>query len=109
MSIGLFRYNGDINDRDSELTLSENISTQDFYEEYWETAIYELGIELIQDGSEIHYSQLETALVELASLREWSIQNLSGNELEYMKGRIENLQKVLPGAFIDENTVLYIF
>ncbi len=46
MPIGLFRYNGDINDRNSELTLSENISTQDFYEEHWETAIHELGIKI---------------------------------------------------------------
>ncbi|MBT2284933.1 hypothetical protein MKY87_15355 [Paenibacillus sp. FSL R7-0198] len=109
MSIGLFRYNGDINDRNSELTLSENISTQDFYEEHWEKAIHELGITIIQDGSEINYSQLEAAIVELALLKEWSIKNLDGNDLEYMKGRIENLQKVLPNAFINEDTVLYIF
>ncbi|MGG4127152.1 MULTISPECIES: hypothetical protein [Paenibacillus] len=109
MSIGLFRYNGDINDRNSELTLSENISTQDFYEEHWETAIHELGIKIIQDGSEINYSQLEAAIDELALLKEWTIKKLIGNDLEYMKGRIENLQKVLPDAFINEDTVLYIF
>lgn len=51
MSVGLYRYNGDIYDRKSELTLSENISTQEFYDEHWERAIHELGISIIRDGS----------------------------------------------------------
>lgn len=40
MSVGLYRYNGDIEDRNCELTLSENIATQEFYDEYWEAAIH---------------------------------------------------------------------
>lgn len=109
MSIGLFRYNGDINDRNSELTLSENISTEDFYEKYWEKAIKELGIKFIQDGAQFNRSKLDEVLKELESLRKWAIVNLSGVDLEYMKGRIEHLQQVIPNAFNNEDTVLYIF
>lgn len=109
MSVGLFRYNGDINDRYSKPTLSENISTEEFYQRYWQKAINELGIKIIQDGSEFNKSKLSEVLVELDLLRNWAINNLAGTELEYMKERIENLQKVIPNAFIDYNTILYIF
>ncbi|MGZ7440981.1 hypothetical protein [Paenibacillus sp. TH7-28] len=109
MSIGLFRYNGDINDRDSELTLSENISSQKFYEKYWEKAIHDLGIKYIQEGAEFDRSKLDDVLVELDLLRNWAIQNLNGTDLEYMEGRLENLQKVIPDAFISDDTILYIF
>lgn len=109
MSVGLYRYNGDIEDRNCELTLSENIATQEFYDEYWEAAIHELGIALIRDGFKIYFHQLETAVVELVRLREWAEEHLNGNELDYMTGRIENVQDILPSAFISESTVLYIF
>lgn len=52
MSVGLFKYDGDIYEVNSEVILSENISSQSFYERYWEKAIEELGIKYIQDGSE---------------------------------------------------------
>ncbi|PZT54015.1 hypothetical protein [Paenibacillus silvae] len=94
MSVGLYRYNGDIYDRKSELTLSENISTQEFYDEHWERATHELGISIIRDGSEIALHQLLDALAELERLREWAIQRLDGANLEYMKGRVEHLQRI---------------
>ena len=108
MSVGLFRYNGDIYDDDSEVTLSVNISTEAFYLKYWERARKELGIKYIQEGAEFNKSKLKDILKELDLLRNWAIKNLSGKELEYMKGRIENLQDVIPNAFIDEETILYI-
>ena len=37
------------------------------------------------------------------------MKNVEGKDLQYMKDRIENLQKVIPTAFDDENTILYIF
>ncbi|MGE6576919.1 hypothetical protein [Paenibacillus xylanexedens] len=109
MSVGLYRYNGDIEDRNCELTLSENIATQEFYDEYWEAAIHELGIALIRDGSKIYFHQLEAAVVELKRLSEWAKEHLNGSELDYMTGRIENVQDILPSAFISETTILYIF
>ncbi|WP_251508351.1 hypothetical protein [Paenibacillus polysaccharolyticus] len=109
MSVGLYRYSGELDDRESELTLSENISTQDFYDEHWERAIHELGISIIQDSSQIAFHQLEDALDELERLREWAIQRLDGANLEYMKGRVEHLQRILPNAFDSEEVILYIF
>lgn len=109
MTVGLYRYSGELYDRESELTLSENISSQDFYDEHWKRAINELGILIIQDGSEIAFHQLEDALHELGRLREWAIQRLDGADLEYMKGRVEHLQLILPNAFDSEEVILYIF
>ena len=42
MSVGLYRYNENFDDRDSEVNPSENISTQRLYEEHWEKATDEL-------------------------------------------------------------------
>ena len=41
MSMGLYKYLGSINDRNSKLI---NIASQRFYEKYWEKAIKELKI-----------------------------------------------------------------
>ena len=57
MAVGMYKYNGDINDRNAELVVSENIFIQDFYEKYWEKAIIQLGIKYIQDGREFDYSK----------------------------------------------------
>ena len=43
MAVGLYKYNGDINDRDSKEIISEPISSQRFYNEYWEKAIKGVG------------------------------------------------------------------
>lgn len=69
----------------------------------------ELGIALIRDGSKIYFYQLEAAVVELKRLSEWAKEHLYGSELDYMTGRIENVQDILPSAFISETTILYIF
>lgn len=71
--------------------------------------IHELGIVLIRDESKIYSHQLEAAVVELKRLSEWAKEHLNGSELDYMTGRIENIQDILPSAFISETTILYIF
>ncbi len=109
MAVGLYKYDGDINNRDSKLVLSENIATQEFYEEYWEKAIGQLGIKYIQDGAEFDYSQKDIESEELNLLLTWAKNNLQGKELEYMKSRVENLQKIIPEAFNDKESILYIF
>lgn len=109
MAVGLYKYEGNINDRNSKLILSENISSQQFYEKYWERAIEELNIKYIQDGAELDFSKKDMVLEELKLLLYWAEQNLQDNDLEYMKSRIKNLQKVVPIAFDDEKSILYIF
>ncbi len=109
MAVGLYKYDCNINDRDSKLILSENIASQQFYEKYWERAIDELKIKYIQDGAEFDITKKNTVLKELMLLLHWAEKNLQGEDLEYMKSRIENLQKIMPEAFDNEDTILYIF
>ncbi len=109
MAVGLFKYDGNINDRESKLVLSENIASQQFYKKYWERAIEELNVKYIKDGAEFDFSKKDVVLKELDLLLNWANKNLQGKDLEYMKGRIENLKKVIPIAFNDEKTILYIF
>ena len=50
MSVGLYRYSGDINDKNTELIFSENISSEVFYQRYWVKAICESKVKLFKDG-----------------------------------------------------------
>ena len=109
MAVGLYKYDGNFSDRGSKLILSENIASQQFYEKYWEKAIKELNIKYMQDGAEFDKTKKEIVLEELNLLLCWAEKNLQEKDLEYMKSRIENLQKVIPIAFDDENSMLYIF
>lgn len=109
MSVGLYKYDGDIHDRNSKLVLSENIASQEFYKQYWEKAIDEMGIKYIQDGAEFDLSKKSVVLQELKLLLSWAEINLEGKNLEYMKSRIENMQRIIPYAFDNEKTILYIF
>lgn len=109
MAVGLYKYDGDFNDRDSKLILSENIASQQFYEKYWENAIRELHIKYIQDGAKFDASKKDLVLEELKSLLDWAEKNLQGKDLEYMRSRIKNLQEIIPTALEDKNSILYIF
>ncbi|MGC6768094.1 hypothetical protein ACYSNR_17355 [Enterococcus sp. LJL128] len=109
MSVGLFKYDGDIYNENSKVILSENISSESFYEKFWEKAIAELNIKYIQDGAEFNKTSLDIVLKELGLLKEWAIANLHGEDREYMRSRIENLEKVIPTAFTSEQDILYIF
>lgn len=109
MSVGLYKYDGDIYNRSSELVLSENIASQEFYEKYWERAIHELNIKYIQDGAEFDLSKKSIVLEELELLLSWTEKNLQGKNREYMSDGIENLKKVIPDALNNEKTILYIF
>lgn len=109
MAVGLYKYDGDINDRNSKLILSENIVSQQFYENFWERAIEDLNIKYMQDGADFDISKKDIVLEELKLLLLWAKENLEGKDLEYMKSRIENLQRVIPIALDDENSILYIF
>lgn len=107
MAIGLVRYK-DINDPDT-IDLSENIASTKFYNEYWEPAIKELKIRYVQENAYFSKKQLTIVMNELKLLKEWANKNLTGSNLEYMIGRIDNLEKIIPNAFENEDTVLYIY
>lgn len=109
MSVGLYKYDGDIGDKKSELVLSENIASQQFYEKYWKKAIDTLKIKYIQDGAEIDITKKNIALEELKLILNWAEKNIQGKDLEHIRTRIKNLQRVISIALKDDGDILYIF
>lgn len=109
MSVELYKYLGSIYDRNAKLILSESIASQQFYDTYWERAIKELKIKYIQDGAEFDISKKETVLKELDLLLHWAEKNLEQENLQYMKSRIENLQKVIKAKLSNKEDIFYIF
>ena len=96
MSVGLYRYSGDINDKNTELIFSENISSEVFYQ-------------LFKDGCDFDVGDLNIIMSELNALGAWATENLSGIDLKYMSERIENLKSVLPQACKCKGGKFYIF
>lgn len=109
MSVSLFRYNGCVYDEDSEETLCVPISTEKFFIENWQVAIDKYNLRYIVDGANLNRSNLNKIMQELSILKRWANENLLGRDREYMLERIIRLEKVIPHAFIDEGTILYIF
>ena len=95
--------------KDGTIDLSISIATTQFYNQYWERAIKETGIEIFRENNSFKRSQLEKVIEELKILKIWAEKNLAGKELEYMKGRIDNLIDTIPQVFDRCDTVLYIY
>lgn len=106
MSVSVFRMNQE--DDSFELGFEIPISREEFFTEYWQTAINELGIIGIQNGIELRKEQLESTLMELEKLRKWAQSNLQNNDLKYMVSRVDLLINELPLAFKTDDTVLWI-
>ena len=105
MSISLNREEGP----NGLIDYSIPIATGQFFKQYWDAAISELGIKYIQENAFFGKDKLEDVLKELTLLKEWAINHLSGKDLEYMKERIEDLEKGIPRGFDQEDTILYIY
>ena len=108
MSVGLYKYKGNIFD-DTEEVLSENIASQRMYDKYLEPAIKELNIYYFQDGAEIKKSNLDSVLSEMELLIKWVMDNVEGDDLEYLLYRLQHIKKVILKSLEDDNDVLYIF
>lgn len=108
MSVGLYKYKGNIFD-DTEEVLSENIASQRMYDKYLEPAIKELNIYYFQDGAEIKKSNLDSVLSEMELLIKWVMDNVEGDDLQYLLYRLQHIKKVILKSLEDDNDVLYIF
>jgi len=108
VSVGLYKYKGNIFDNAEEV-LSENIASQRMYDKYLEPAIKELNIYYFQDGAEIKKSNLDSVLSELELLIKWVMDNVEGDDLEYLLYRLQHIKKVILKSLEDDNDVLYIF
>lgn len=104
----MYKYKGNIFD-DTEEVLSENIASQRMYDKYLEPAIKELNIYYFQDGAEIKKSNLDSVLSELELLIKWVMDNVEGDDLEYLLYRLQHIKKVILKSLEDDNDVLYIF
>lgn len=107
MSVGLYKYNGNIF-YDAEEILSENIASQRIYDKYLEPAIEELNIYYFQDGAEIRKGNLDSVISELELLIKWVTNNVEGDDLEYLLCRLHNIKKIIPKS-LENDDVLYIF
>ena len=108
MSIGLYKYDGNIYD-DAKEIISENIASQRIYEKYLEPAIEELSIYYFQDGAEIRKENLDSVMSELELLIKWTTDNVEGDDLEYLSCRLRNIKKVILRSLENEDDILYIF
>lgn len=108
MSVGLYKYDGNIFD-DADEILSENIASQKMYEKYLEPAIEELSIYYFQDGAEIRKDNLDSVMLELELLIKWASDNVEGDDLEYLLCRLQNIKKIIPESLKTDEDILYIF
>ena len=108
MSVGLYKYNGNIFD-DAEEILSENIASQRMYDKYLAPAIEELNIYYFQDGAEIRKGNLDSVMSELELLIKWVTDNAEGDDLEYLLCRLQNIKKLILKSLENDDDVLYIF
>lgn len=108
MSVGLYKYDGNIFD-DAEEILSENIASQRMYDKYLAPAIEELNICYFQEGAEIRKNNLNSVISELELLTQWVIENVDGDDMEYLLCRLQSIKKVILKSLYNNDDVLYIF
>ena len=108
MSVGLYKYDGNIYDDANEI-LSENIASQKMYDTYFQPAIKELKILYFQDGAEIKKNNLNDVMSEIELLIQWVTSHVEENDKEYLLGRLYNMQEVIPKSLINDDDILYIF
>ncbi len=94
---------------DGSIDLTINISTTQFFNEYWEKAIKDTNVKIFKENSQFMKSQMLDVLFELELIKKWAETNLTGINLEYMTERIENLLESIPKAFDEDDTILYIY
>lgn len=94
---------------DGTIDLTINISTTNFFNEYWEKAIKDTNAKIFKENGQFRKNQMLDVLHELELIKKWAEKNLSGTNMEYMTERAQNLLESIPKAFDDEETILYIY
>lgn len=109
MSVGLYKYSGDIEDDNSTVLLSEPIASQRIYDQYFTAAISELGILYFQDGAEIRFENLERVLLEIQLLMEWIQNKVNGEEKQFLLERLVRIKSVVADSLRTKADILYVF
>ncbi|MDE6502495.1 MAG: hypothetical protein K2K02_10710 [Ruminococcus sp.] len=109
MAVDLIRFNGDWNNKKSEIIFSYPISSENFFRNIWTVAITESKLKLFKDWGNFTPNQINEVLDELCILIKWCDDNLTGNDHFRMYSRIEELMIVIPKEAPNSNEPFYIF
>lgn len=109
MSVGLFKFDGDRYDRNSNVILSKSVVSEEKYNKYLEKAINELNIQHFRDGGEIRKKDVQLTLQEIEKLILWVNKNVKGNDLVYLNERLVELREIISKSLNSDDEVLYIF
>lgn len=94
MSVGVFRFKNDEFSLESEQIFFASVSSERFYTNIWERALYDTGAKLFKDGSQFTTEQAEEVLAELQRVVDWCKEHLTDKqEIAYMKNRLDYLIK----------------
>ncbi len=109
MSVGLFRLDGNIKDKKSNIIYSENVASEAFYTKVWAKAVSDLKIKIFKDGSDFLPDQVNEVLDELHLLLNWCNDNLVGVDHNKMQRVLINLMKRIPEEAPNSDEPFYIF
>lgn len=109
MSVEICKYDRNIYDGASNLLMDAGLFSQATYDEYLEPAVKELNIRYFRDGGEIRKCNLEEVMKELELLIEWLENHVEGEDLDYLKSKLQYMQKFIPEALQEDDGILYIF
>lgn len=93
----------------AEILINKVICSGWVYEKYLWPAIRELKIIYFQSNGEIRKCNLEAVMKELELLIEWVEVHVEGEDLDYIKSRLQYMQKFIPENLQEDDDVLYIF
>ncbi|MDE6566189.1 MAG: hypothetical protein K2K70_00475 [Lachnospiraceae bacterium] len=109
MLIEICKYDRDWDDFYAELLMNEIISSEDMYYKYLDPAIKELRIQYFRNDGEIRKCNQEAAMREVELLIEWVENHVEGEDLEYLKSRLQRVHEFIPEALQEDDDILHIF
>ncbi|MBD5160162.1 MAG: hypothetical protein HDT23_07990 [Ruminococcus sp.] len=105
MAVDLLRFDGDCNDKKSEIIYSYPVASEKYFRSVWEVGISETGLKLFRDEGSFTPAQKDEVIDELNKLMKWCDKN---NYLR-MHSRIEELIAVIQEESMKGNEPFYIF
>lgn len=108
-SLGVFRYSGYFHEEGSKLVTGLNVCDEKFYYLHWSRAVKDTKSRLFKYEGKFSTDDIEEVMAELERQKEWAAENLSGDDLDYMYDRIEDLEEQLPEECEKDGTEFYIF